>query len=55
MMPDRFALPLLALAAVAMVGLSLLWPQGIGGRSPTPFGHPLAPIPPPPQHPPTPR
>ncbi len=49
-MPDRLVLPLLALAAAAMISLSLVWPQGLGARSPGPFGHPLAPIAPPPQH-----
>ena len=54
-MPDRLVLPLLALVAVVLIGLSLVWPQGLGAASPAPFGHPLAPIAPPPQHPPTPR
>ncbi len=49
-MPDRLVLPLLALAFVAMIGLSLVWPQGLGAQSPAPFGHPLAPISAPPQH-----
>jgi hypothetical protein len=54
-MPDRIALPLLALVALAMIGLSLVWPQGLGRPSPAPFGHPLAPIQAP-NHPvPTPR
>ena len=38
-MLDRFYLPFLALAALAAVGLSLVWPQGLGARSPAPFGH----------------
>ncbi|WP_397399412.1 hypothetical protein [Phenylobacterium sp.] len=38
-MLDRFYLPLLGLAAVAALGLSLVWPQGLGDRSPAPFGH----------------
>lgn len=38
-MLDRFYLPFLALAALAAVGLSLVWPQGLGDRSPGPFGH----------------
>jgi len=54
-MPDRFVLPLLALAAVVLIGLSLVWPQGIGAPSPPPFGHALAPIAPPPHPPSTPR
>ncbi|WP_091743180.1 hypothetical protein [Phenylobacterium immobile] len=38
-MLDRFYMPLLALAALAAIGLSLVWPQGLGDRSPAPFGH----------------
>lgn len=38
-MPDRIYLPLLGLAAVAAVALALVWPQGLGDRSPDPFGH----------------
>ncbi|MFN9848883.1 hypothetical protein [Phenylobacterium sp.] len=38
-MLDRFYLPLLGLAAVAALGLALVWPQGLGDRSPAPFGH----------------
>ena len=38
-MLDRFYLVLLGLAAVTAVGLSLVWPQGLGDRSPAPFGH----------------
>lgn len=38
-MLDRFYLPLLALGAVAAVALALVWPQGLGDRSPAPFGH----------------
>ncbi|WP_366501589.1 hypothetical protein [Phenylobacterium sp.] len=37
-MLDRFYLPLLALAAIAAVALALVWPQGLGDRSPGPFG-----------------
>jgi hypothetical protein len=36
-MLDRLFLPILALAALAAIGLSLVWPQGLGARSP--FGH----------------
>ncbi len=39
-MLDRFFLPLLGLGAITAVGLSLVWPQGLGDRSPPPFGHP---------------
>jgi hypothetical protein len=36
---DRFYLALLGFSALAAVGLSLVWPQGLGDRSPAPFGH----------------
>ncbi|HEX3700763.1 MAG TPA: hypothetical protein VHV27_08830 [Phenylobacterium sp.] len=39
-MLDRLYMPLLGLAAVAAIALSLVWPQGLGARSPAPFGHP---------------
>jgi hypothetical protein len=32
-------MPLLGLAALAAIALSLVWPQGLGARSPAPFGH----------------
>lgn len=38
-MPDRLFLPFLGLAAAAAIALSLVWPQGLGARSPAPFGH----------------
>ena len=38
-MLDRLYLPLLGLAAIAAIALSLVWPQGLGARSPGPFGH----------------
>ena len=31
-------MPALALAAAAAIALSLVWPQGLGARSPGPFG-----------------
>jgi hypothetical protein len=37
-MLDRLFMPALALAAAAAIALSLVWPQGLGGRSPGPFG-----------------
>lgn len=43
-MGGRFILPLLGLAALGMVALALVWPQGTGRRSPAPFGHALAPL-----------
>ena len=41
-MRDLIALPLLAILAVAMIGLALVWPQGQGTRSPGPFGQSAA-------------
>ena len=38
-MLDRFFFPLMALAAAMVIALALVWPQGIGARSPGPFGH----------------
>ena len=38
-MLDRLFLPALALLALMLVGLALVWPQGLGARSPDPFGH----------------
>ncbi|HEY2483377.1 MAG TPA: hypothetical protein VGI30_14450 [Caulobacteraceae bacterium] len=43
-MRGRLILPLMALAAVAIIALALVWPQGSGRPSPAPFGHPLAPL-----------
>ena len=37
-MLDRLYLPLLALVSVAVIALALVWPQGLGDRSPAPFG-----------------
>jgi hypothetical protein len=41
----RLIFPLMALAAVAMIALALVWPQGSGRPSPPPFGHRLPPLP----------
>ncbi len=38
-MLDRFYMPFLALAALAVIALASVWPQGLGDRSPPPFGH----------------
>ncbi len=38
-MLDRLFFPLAALAAALIIALALVWPQGIGARSPGPFGH----------------
>ena len=43
-MSDRIFFPLVALIALALIVLSLVWPQGLGAPSPTPFGHTLAPV-----------
>jgi hypothetical protein len=37
-MMDRLYLPFLALVAVALAALAMVWPQGLGDRSPGPFG-----------------
>src|SRR5271154_2006586 len=44
-MPDGLALPTIALAAIGLVALGLVWPQGEGAPSPAPFGRPVAGIP----------
>ena len=36
---DRLYLPFLGLTALAAIALALVWPQGLGDRSPAPFGH----------------
>jgi len=41
-MSDRLFFPLMALVAVLMIALSLVWPQAGGRRSPKPFGHATA-------------
>ncbi|WP_312160357.1 hypothetical protein [Phenylobacterium sp.] len=38
-MSDRLFFPLAAALALAMVALAAVWPQGLGARSPGPFGH----------------
>jgi hypothetical protein len=38
-MLDRFYLPLLGVAAAGAIALAMVWPQGLGDRSPSPFGH----------------
>ena len=39
-MLDRLFMPALGLATVGAIALALVWPQGLGARSPEPFGHP---------------
>jgi hypothetical protein len=41
-MSDRLFFISLALGALSLIALSLVWPQGLGDRSPAPFGHPPA-------------
>ena len=36
---DRWFFGGLAVLAVLMIALAAVWPQGIGARSPAPFGH----------------
>jgi hypothetical protein len=43
-MGDRVFFVGLALIAAGMMSLAMAWPQGLGRPSPTPFGHPLAPL-----------
>jgi hypothetical protein len=37
-MSDRVFFSIVGLLAVAMIALALVWPQGLGARSPEPFG-----------------
>ena len=37
-MLDRLFLPALVVLAILMIGLAMVWPQGLGDRSPGPFG-----------------
>ena len=37
-MLDRLYLPVLGLLAIGAVALAMVWPQGLGDRSPDPFG-----------------
>lgn len=39
MLPDKIFYPAAAVIAVALIALSLVWPQGLGMPSPAPFGH----------------
>ena len=38
-MSDRVLFPVMGAVALAMIALALVWPQGLGARSPAPFGH----------------
>lgn len=37
-MLDRLFFPALVALAILMIGLAMVWPQGLGDRSPGPFG-----------------
>jgi len=41
-MSDGIFFTLAGFAAAAMIALALVWPQGLGTRSPGPFGRPTA-------------
>ncbi len=41
-MSDRLFYPLAGLAFLALVALAAVYPQGVGARSPAPFGHETA-------------
>lgn len=41
-MSDRIFFGACALIAAGLIALALVWPQGLGARSPEPFGRPLA-------------
>ena len=43
-MSDRAFYSLAGLAAVLILALALVWPQGLGARSPPPFRRPLGPV-----------
>jgi hypothetical protein len=38
-MLNRLFFPAMTTLALAMVALAMVWPQGLGDRSPGPFGH----------------
>ncbi|HEY5413044.1 MAG TPA: hypothetical protein VIJ94_20200 [Caulobacteraceae bacterium] len=38
-MSDRVLFSLVGLVSLMMIGLAMVWPQGLGARSPGPFGH----------------
>jgi hypothetical protein len=50
-MRDHVFFPVMALIALALIALSLVWPQGLGARSPAPFGHAPSPMRAPPSAP----
>ena len=42
-MSDAIFFSMVGLLAAGAIALALVWPQGLGDRSPAPFGHPLSP------------
>lgn len=38
-MLDRLFLPALIALTIGLISLAMVWPQGLGDRSPGPFGH----------------
>lgn len=38
-MNDRLFYPLIGVVAVLLIAFAAVWPQGMGARSPGPFGH----------------
>ena len=38
-MSDRLLFSLMGIASLTMIGFALVWPQGVGARSPGAFGH----------------
>ncbi len=38
-MSDRLLFSLMGLTSAMMIAAALVWPQGLGARSPGPFGH----------------
>ena len=43
-MSNALFFSLAAVGAAVLVALALVTPQGLGARSPAPFGHPVAPL-----------
>jgi hypothetical protein len=41
-MPDRIFFSLAGLTALVLIALAFVWPQGLGRRSPKPFGYETA-------------
>ncbi|EGF93047.1 hypothetical protein ABI_14860 [Asticcacaulis biprosthecium C19] len=39
LLDDKIFYPLAAVIAIAMIAFAMSWPQGLGTRSPPPFGH----------------